>query len=72
MTQKPDTMSVDRFNELRDYLDPVTISADIPEGGDIITFKINVPFTTKEEKSKVEAIIRQKSFKWDGKSFKTC
>ena len=62
MTQKPDTMSVDRFNELRDYLDPVTISADIPE----------VPFTTKEEKSKVEAIIRQKSFKWDGKSFKTC
>lgn len=72
MTQRPDSMSLEQFNKLRNIIEPITISADIPAGNDMIIFNINVPFTTKEEKNDVEAIIRQKCFKWDGKSFKTC
>ena len=72
MTQRPDSISEARFNELRNYIEPVTVSADIPDGGDMIVYNVNVPFTTKEVKSNVEAIIRQKSFKWDGKCFKIC
>lgn len=72
MTLRPDNMSMEKFNELRSIIEPITISADIPEGGNTIIFNLNIPFTTKEDRDKVESIIRQKCFKWDGKSFKTC
>lgn len=70
MTQRPDGMSEARFNELRDYLEPVIISADIPEGGNTIVFTMSVPLTTEKERNDVKAILRQKTFKWNGTTFK--
>ena len=70
LTQRPDSMTEAKFEELRSYIEPVIVSADIPDGGYKITLNLNIPFTTKEERKNIKAIIRQKSFKWNGKTFK--
>lgn len=72
LTARPDTMSQERFEELRKYIEPVVVRANIPHGGNTITFRLSVPFTTKEKFNEIKAILKKKSFKWDGKSFKNC
>lgn len=71
-TERPDTMSLTRYEELARNIEPVILSANVSESDDTITFNLSIPFTTKEESNNIKAIIRQKTFKWNGKSFKIC
>lgn len=71
-TQRPDSMSIETYEELIDSIDPIIIHADISAPDNTITFSLSLPFTTKEERKKTEAIIRQNTFKWEGNTFKKC
>lgn len=72
LTVRPDTMAVARFNELQRYIEPVIVNACFDEKGEVITFGLGVPFTTKEMVCDIKAIIKKKSFKWDGEIFREC
>lgn len=71
-TQRPDSMSLETYEELIDSIDPIIIHADISAPDNTITFSLSLPFTTKEGRKKAEAIIRQNTFKWEGNTFKKC
>lgn len=71
-TQRPDTMTTERYEELLKYIEPVIVSADLSKDNCTITFNIDIPFVQKDEINMIKAIIRQKTFKWDGNNFKIC
>lgn len=71
-TCKPDTMTETKFEELRKYIEPIMVYAGFDDKGQALTFSINIPFTTKDMRNEVKAIIKQKSFKWSSGSFKEC
>lgn len=68
--QRPDTMSENKYEELLGYFEPVTIYADINPKENIITYSISVPLASKAERNELKAIIKPKSYKWDGYNFK--
>lgn len=67
-----DTMTVDEYEELKRSIEPVIISADISKDENAITFSLNIPLISKDDYDSIKALIRQKTFKWDGKCFKIC
>ena len=69
---KPDTMGIELFDELRNYLMPLYVSASISETNDVITMKASSQGTMPiDNKSKcLNDIIKQISIEWDGKTFK--
>lgn len=69
LTERPDTMSTTRYNELRNELEPVIIEATFTGTEPTITYKLSLPLLNKEEMQGVKAILKQKSFKWNNKTF---
>lgn len=69
---RPDTMSVDKFAELRRYIDPVMMSAAFVESGDMPTIQFSVaqPLLNKEDKKLIKPAIVQINVKWNGSIFK--
>jgi len=69
---KPDTMGIELFDELRDYLMPLYVSASLSETNNVITMKASPQGTVPiDNKSKcLNYIIKQISIEWDGKTFK--
>ncbi len=72
LTARPDTMATARFEDLKKCIEPVMVNTSFDAKGEILTFSLGVPFTTMNLKNEVKAIIKQKSFKWDGKTFRVC
>lgn len=72
LSQRPDTMSEQRFNELRNYIEPVIISAEISNDDNIITYNLSLPLMPGDKSDELKAIIKKKSFKWNGDKFKKC
>ena len=71
-TQRPDTMTAARYEELLKYLEPVIVYADIAKENATITLNLSIPFGSKETIDDIRAITRQKTFKWNGSHFKAC
>lgn len=69
LTCRPDTMSTDRYNELRYKFEPIIANAEFTGTDNTITFSLSQPLLNKEEKRETVAIIKQKSFKWSGEKF---
>jgi len=70
MTVRPDTMSTDRYDELRRKIEPVMVSATFTGDAKLtITYSLSLPLLNKTEREKIKAIIKQKSFNWDGAFF---
>lgn len=67
-----DSMTVDEYEELKRNIEPVIISADIAKDENTITFSLSIPFVPKDDYDNIKAMIKQKTFKWDGKHFKIC
>jgi hypothetical protein len=69
---KPDSMSVERFEALRKYIDPVMMSASFSEPCDIptIIFRLAEPLLNKEDKIQLKPVCMQISVKWNGEIFK--
>lgn len=67
LTARPDTMSNDRYDELRRKIEPVIVSIDIANSGSDFTYRLSLPLLNKKEQDEMKAIIKQKSFNWGGK-----
>lgn len=67
---KPDTMTEERYNTLRTYIDPVMIEAHLSLSDDNITLQLSKPLLSVDDKKALNAVLLQKKLVWDGKSFK--
>lgn len=67
---KPDTMTTERFNTLRKYVDPMMVSASLSSHDNSITFTLAKPLLSNEEKKQLEGVCLQKKLFWNGKIFK--
>ena len=70
LVEKPDTMTLQRFEEVRAMLDPMLVRATLSAADATITFTGSVDMLNNEEKKAVGAIFVKKTFKWDGEIFK--
>lgn len=68
-TARPDTLEQNEFNEQLKYFDPVMLAISFSPGGESLKLQIETPTLTKSEKLKVNAIVKQRNFKWNGESF---
>ncbi len=70
MTQRPDSMAEDKFKDLQNCIEPFIINADMSASDGTITFKLSIPFNIQGKNDEIKAILRQKTFKWNGTAFK--
>ena len=66
---RPDTMSIERFEELSKLVDPVMLSAKFDLEEPVLTFALSPALATKEEKGQIKSILRHRRFKRNGNSF---
>ncbi|MBR7065830.1 MAG: DUF3256 family protein [Prevotella sp.] len=69
LVQRPDTMTVERYDDLFRLVDPMMTYALMSSGGQELTFILSTPMVTKKEKMALEAILVQRKLKWDGEKF---
>ena len=69
LVQRPDTMAVERYDDLFRLVDPMMTYALMSSGGQELTFFLSTPMVTKKEKMALEAILVQRKLKWDGEKF---
>lgn len=67
---KPDTMTSERFEELKGMIEPLMSYAEMEVSQPVITFKMSMPLVGNEEKKAIQSIAMQRKFKWDGSLFK--
>lgn len=67
---QPDTMTRERFAELRDMIDPVMLCAELSPDEPAITLTLATPLLRKEDEMDVNTIIKQNKLKWHGNTFK--
>ena len=71
-TTRPDTISQERYEELASMLDPVMISAEMSVNEQVVTFSLSRPLIEKTEILNINAIFKQRKFKWNGQTFIEC
>jgi len=69
LTQKPDTMSEEKYKQLCAMVDPAMIHAELSADRDELVITLSVPLLSNEIKKQVNPVILQKSLKWNGKTF---
>ena len=69
LVQRPDTMDTEKYEELLRLLDPLMVAAEMAPGDRSLVFSLSTPMTTKKEKEKLKAILVQRKFKWNGRTF---
>ena len=69
---RPDTMSQERYEQIRSLVSVLFVKAELREGSDVLVLTPSLPFNTREEKEKIKPIILQINVKWDGKMFNKC
>lgn len=70
--ERPDSMSKKQFIELSSYIDPIIINADVSSTDYTIEYNLSLPFIQEKQSKEIKAIIKQNTFKWDGRKFKKC
>lgn len=68
-TQRPDTMSADRYEELLQTLDPYFFSAELSVVDASITVTPHAVALGADEEKAVEAVFLQRKYNWDGRKF---
>ena len=69
---RPDTMSQERYEQIRSLVSVLFVKAELREGSDVLVLTPSLPFNTREEKEIIKPIILQINVKWDGKIFNKC
>lgn len=73
LVERPDTMTEKRFRELEALIEFRFIEATAMKSDPTtLTLRQSVPFTSKEEKEALQAILLQRNVKWNGKIFNIC
>ena len=70
LIQKPDTMSETRFAELKAMIEPRMVSTLLLQNENSLVVRLSLPLLSADDKKAVNAIKLQRSFKWNGKTFK--
>lgn len=75
LIEKPDTMDIEQFDELRQAVSPLTVSASLSETEETITMKVSPRIQPRQENDSrnnmsINDILRQITLKWGGKTFK--
>ena len=70
LIQKPDTMSETRFAELKAMIEPRMVSALLLQNENSLVVRLSLPLLSADDKKAVNAIKVQRSFNWNGKTFK--
>lgn len=69
LTHRPDSMSQQRFEELRSMLDPLMVSMTLSQSSPSLEIRLAIPFGTKKEKEELENICLLMKLKWNGERF---
>ena len=69
LLQRPDTMSQENFAELEKLIEFRMVEAHFSDA-ETLVLQQNVPMTSKEDKTRLQAILTQRKLKWDGKTYK--
>lgn len=69
LLQRPDTMSQENFAELEKLIEFRMMEAHFSDA-ETLVLQQNVPMTSKEDKTRLQAILTQRKLKWDGKTYK--
>lgn len=67
---KPDTMSIDKYEEMHRMVEPVMVSAEYVQNENVLTFSLSLPMLSKEEKEQLNTLVLQRKFKWVNGKFK--
>ena len=70
LIQKPDTMSETRFAEQQAMIYPIMVSDLRLQNENSLVVGLSLPLLSAEDKKAVNAIKLQRSFKWNGETFK--
>ena len=63
-------MSETRFAELKAMIEPRMVSALLLQNENSLVVRLSLPLLSADDKKAVNAIKLQRSFNWNGKSFK--
>ena len=71
-TFRPDTMPQEQYNEYVSLIDPVMVSAEMSVREQVLTFSLSHPFLSTSDIININAIFKQRKFKWNGQTFIEC
>ena len=66
---RPDTMAVEKYNELFRVLDPYTFSVQLSPEAPVLTVTPHAVTVTADEKKMLEAVFVQRKYNWNGRDF---
>lgn len=66
---KPDTMSEEKYRELRLALEPGMWCVKLSVVEKSLAFQLSLPLLSKEEKMQLNSLLVQRMFKWNGEKF---
>ena len=70
LVQKPDTMILEKFIELKKMIEPQMVSVLLLQHDSSIVVRLSLPLLSAEDKKAVNVIKMQRKFNWNGKTFK--
>ena len=70
LVQKPDTMTEERFEQLKMMIEPQMVSAMLLQHENAIVVRLSLPLLSSDDKKAVNVIRVQRKFNWNGRSFK--
>ena len=68
--QRPDTMSEERYAELRKMIEPRMVWAEFSVSSPELIFHVSLPMMNQADREALNVILRPQKLIWDGKSFK--
>lgn len=66
---KPDSVTSERFAQIKKIVEPVMYHAVLSSNDNTITYTLSQPLTNKENKKSLDTVLRKVILKWNGKSF---
>lgn len=66
---KPDTMEQYEYEKLKLYMDPYLIKAELSPKSEYLIVSASIANIATEDRDKINAILMQRKFKWNGYSF---
>ena len=69
-TERPDTMSVERYQELRSWIEPVLLQVDASTSPDVLVYELSMPLLNNDDRRQLAVVMRRQLYRWDGAKFK--
>ncbi len=70
LMHRPDTMDVDEYDRLVRLIDPVMTSASFSPSDASLKFRLSTPLLSANDRQRVDAILVDRKYLWDGRAFR--